>query len=97
MSLLCGNGEDFGTHFFGATHFGVSDFLGVVGRFTPPSKFGGGSGLGGGRGLAVKLSLVGLWDFGRECLRVCLEVLENYDSRAEEPSIQFQGTTILRV
>ena len=26
---------------------------------------------------------LGFWDFDRECLRVCLEVLQNYDPRAE--------------
>ena len=29
VSLLGGNGEDFGIQIFGATHFGVSDFLGL--------------------------------------------------------------------
>ena len=60
MSFLCGNGEDFGIHFFGATHFGVSDFVWVVGRFMLHPSLGGG--LWGG-GLAMRLSLVGLLGF----------------------------------
>ena len=40
VSFLCGNGEHLGTHF--RSHpFGVFDFLGVVGRLTPPSNLGG--------------------------------------------------------
>ena len=85
VSFLCGNGEDAGAHFLGATHFGVFDAI---------QFFGGG--LWWGRGLAVKLGLVGLMGCDRECLRVCLEVLQNYDPRAEEPSIQFKGAIFLR-
>ena len=40
---------------------------------------------------------LGFGDFERECLWACLEVLQNYDPRAEEHSIQFKRTTILRV
>ena len=38
---------------------------------------------------------MGFGDFDRECLRVCLEVLQTYDPRVEEPSMQFKGTTLL--
>ena len=61
VSLLCANGEDFGTHFFGATHFGVSEVWGC-GEVNASIQVWGG-GLCGGRGLAVKLSLVGLLGF----------------------------------
>ena len=60
VSLLYGTGEDFGIHFFGTTHFGVFEFLGLWGGLRLHPILGGG--LWGGI-LAVKLSLVGLWGF----------------------------------
>ena len=33
VSFLCGNGEDFGAHFFGATHSGVLDFFWLWGGY----------------------------------------------------------------
>ena len=62
MVFLYGNGEDVGTHFFGATHFGIFDFRGVVGMFTPPSDFWGVV-CGGELWLVVKSSLVGIGGF----------------------------------
>ena len=95
VSLLCANGEDFGIHFSEPPILAFLIFGGCGEVHASIQVWGGG--LWGGGVWQLNWVWLGFWDFGRECLRVCLEVLENYDSRAEEPSIQFQGTTILRV
>ena len=66
-------------------HFGVFDFFLSCGEVQASIQFWGGV-VCGGRGLAVKLSLVGFWRFRqRICLRVCLEVLQNYDPGQRNP------------
>ena len=62
VSFLCGNGENFGTHFFGATHFSVFDFLGVLWE-GPRLHSIFGSGLwGGGGGSQIEFGWG--WAFG---------------------------------